>query len=66
MRRHVLCLLLLALAFLQPAAGLALEATQVQQNILHAVVGDDEAVTSAHIEPLHKSAHLNDANIAIW
>jgi len=26
MRRHVLCLLLLALAFLQPAAGLALEA----------------------------------------
>jgi len=45
--------------------AVTLQAAQVQQHILHAVIGDDEAIAAAHVEPLDQSAHLHDADIVV-
>ena len=52
-------------AFERRLEAIALQAAQVKEDVLHAIVGDDEAIAAAHIEPLHQPAHLHDADVAL-
>jgi hypothetical protein len=45
-------------AFQRRVEAIALQAAQMQQNVLHAVVGDDEAVAPADVEPFDQTADL--------
>jgi hypothetical protein len=42
--------------------AVALQAAQMQQDVGHAVIGDDEPITARDIEPLHEAGNLKNAN----
>jgi hypothetical protein len=43
--------------------AVALQATQVNENILHAIIGNDEPVASAGVEPFDETVDLDDPDV---
>src|SRR5262245_57715997 len=52
-------------AFERRIETVALEATQMEEHIRHAIVGDDEAIAPPDIKPLYESADLEDLYIHV-
>ena len=45
---------------------IALQTAQVEQDVGHSVVGDDEPVTASDIEPFHETGDLEYPDIRFW
>jgi hypothetical protein len=52
-----------ARAFQRRLEAIALQAAQVNEHILHAIVGNDEAVAPPGVEPLHETVDLDNPDV---